>query len=175
MGINGFEGVGPEWLLPKKKESLFTFWKKARFEGGERETDLPVHAYCITAPFSLIFSLFFSVFFLIFFFFFLLCFSFYSIKMFCFSIPLSGHGKGPFIVPAVTNLLPFYKACTQRFLLKLVSFGWSVILAGRTSQKGLGRSRKINLFPSPHHQTIPPLPLTSGPWPHHVLYWLGTG
>ena len=24
VGINGFEGVGPEWLLPKK-ESLFTF------------------------------------------------------------------------------------------------------------------------------------------------------
>ena len=42
VGINGFEGVGPEWLLPKKKESLFTFWKKARFEGGgegKRSTD----------------------------------------------------------------------------------------------------------------------------------------
>ena len=59
--------------------------------------------------------------------------------------------------------------------LNLASFGWSVIPAGRTSQKGLGRSRKINLFPSPHHQTIPPLPLTSGPWPHHVPYWLGIG
>ena len=45
MGINGFEGVGPEWLLPKKKECLFTFWKKVRFEEGERETDLLVHAY----------------------------------------------------------------------------------------------------------------------------------
>ena len=67
------------------------------------------------------------------------------------------------------------RACTQRFLLKLVSFGWSIIPVGRTSQKGLGRNRKIDIFPSPHHQTIPPLPLTSGPWPHHVLYWLGTG
>ena len=45
VGINGFEGVGPEWLLPKKKESLFTFWKKVRFEGGERETGLLVHAH----------------------------------------------------------------------------------------------------------------------------------
>ena len=45
MGINGFEGVGPEWLLPQKKESLFAFWKKVRFEGGERETDLLVHAH----------------------------------------------------------------------------------------------------------------------------------
>ena len=67
------------------------------------------------------------------------------------------------------------KACTQRFPLKLASFGWPIILTGRTSQKGLGRNHKIDLFPSPHHQTIPPLPLTSGPWPHHVLYWLGTG
>ena len=45
VGINGFEGVGPEWLLPQKKESLFAFWKKVRFEGGERETDLLVHAH----------------------------------------------------------------------------------------------------------------------------------
>ena len=67
------------------------------------------------------------------------------------------------------------RACTQRFPLKLASFGWPIILTGRTSQKGLGRNHKIDLFPSPHHQTIPPLPLTSGPWPHHVLYWLGTG
>ena len=36
VGINDFEGVGPEWLLPQKKESLFAFWKKVRFEGGER-------------------------------------------------------------------------------------------------------------------------------------------
>ena len=35
--------------------------------------------------------------------------------------------------------------------LNLASFGWSVIPAGRTSQKGLGRSRKIGLFSSPHH------------------------
>ena len=59
--------------------------------------------------------------------------------------------------------------------LNLDYFGWSVIPTGRTSQKGLGRNRKIDLFSFPHHQTIPPLPLTSGPWPHHVLYWLGTG
>ena len=47
LDLNGY--------CPKKKESLFTFWKKARFEGGERETDLLVHAYCITSPSSLIF------------------------------------------------------------------------------------------------------------------------
>lgn len=71
--------------------------------------------------------------------------------------------------------LSILKACTQRFPLKLASFGWSVIPAGRISQKGFGQEPQIDLFPSPHHQTIPLLPLTSGPWPHHVLYWLGTG
>lgn len=95
-------------IIQKKKKSLFTFWERARFEGGERETDLLVHAYCITSPSSLIFSLFFSVFFLIFFLVFLLYFSFYFVKMLCFLIPFSGHGKGPFIVPAMTNALPFY-------------------------------------------------------------------
>ena len=39
--------------------------------------------------------------------------------------------------------------------LNLASFRWSVIPAGCTSQKSLGRSRKIGLFPFPHHQTIP--------------------
>ena len=81
------------------------------------------------------------------------------------------------LLPATVLMLSLstLKTCTQRFPLKLASFGWSIIPVGRTSQKGLGSSRKIDLFPSPHHQTIPPLPLTSGPWPHHVLYWLGTG
>ena len=96
---------------------------------------------------------------------------------------LPDRGRFHFPLYRNTSFLPRYKwflslslkACTQRFPLKLASFGWSIIPAGRTSQKGLGRNRKINLFPFPHHQTIPPLPLISGPWPHHVLYWLGTG
>ena len=33
VGINGFEGVRPEWLL-LKKESLLRFGKRAEFEGG---------------------------------------------------------------------------------------------------------------------------------------------
>ena len=45
MGINDFEGVGPEWLLPQRKSPCLRFWKKVRFEGGERETDLLVHAH----------------------------------------------------------------------------------------------------------------------------------
>ena len=58
---------------------------------------------------------------------------------------------------------------------QIASFGWSIIPAGRTSQKRLEQGPKIGLFPSPHYQTTPPLPLTSDPWSHHVLYWLGTG
>ena len=53
---------------------------------------------------------------------------------------------------------------------------WVVCHPSRTYlPKGLRQEPQIDLFLSPHHQTIPPLPLTSGPWPHHVLYWLGTG
>ena len=210
-----------------KKESLFTFWKKARFEERERENDLPVHAHCVTSHSSLIFSLFSSLFFfLIFFLFFLLCFFLFTLQVLYFSIPFSGHSKGCFIVPTVTNILPFcpltafvwsghtcqapglcdihpYQTEAGLFCFSVYRntsschginafslhsqgmhptvtpqtclFWWSIIPAGRTSQKGLCRSRKIDLFPSPHHQTIPHLPLTSGPWPHHILYWLGTG
>ena len=77
------------------KEVLVTFWKRVGFEGGERETDLLMHAHCITSHFSLIFSLFFSVFFLIFFLFFLLCFSFYSQNALFFD-PLFRARQGPF-------------------------------------------------------------------------------
>ena len=130
----------------------------------------------------------------------------------------TGHGKGLFIVPAVTNVLLLcpltalvWSGCTCRsyktlarqrrthFVLlcaadsfcpsghrglschdvnllslhtqsmhstipsQIASFGWSIIPAGRTSQKRLEQGPKIGLFPSPHHQTTPPLPLTFGP------------
>ena len=39
---------------------------------------------------------------------------------------------------------------------QIASFGWSIIPAGRTSQKRLEQGPKIDLFPSPHHQTTPP-------------------
>ena len=100
MGINGFEGVGPEWLLPQKKESLFAFWKKVRFEGGERETDLLVHAHWTNSLFFLVSFLFFSVFFLA------LFFSFHFVKYtLFFDPPSTGHGKGFFIAPAVASVL----------------------------------------------------------------------
>ena len=46
---------------------------------------------------------------------------------------------------------------------QIVSFGWSIIPAGRTSQKRLEQEPWIDLFPSPHHQTTPPF--TSYLWP----------
>ena len=49
----------------KERRSLFTFWKKVRFEGGERETDLWVHALSEIAPVFFFLSFpFFSFYFL---------------------------------------------------------------------------------------------------------------
>ena len=171
----------------------------------------------------LVFFPFFSLFVLIFFLYSVLFF--YVVKIPCFLIPSTGHGKGLFIVPVVTSVLLFCPlttfvwsghACLARqrrihFCLfcaprthfvsacrglscldvyflsphtqsthstvpsQIASFGWSIITAGRTPQKWLKQGPKIDPFPSPHHQTTPPLPPTSGPWLHHVLYWLGTG
>ena len=70
-------------VIAPKEKSLFTFWKKVRFEGGERETDLLVHSHWTNSLFSFLVSfLFFSVFFLIFFLFFLLCFFFSFLKIY---------------------------------------------------------------------------------------------
>ena len=62
---------------------------------------------------------------------------------------LSCHGVGAF------SLYPSWHV-PNGSSLNLTSFGWSVIPAGRTSQNSLSRSREIGIFPSPHHQTIPP-------------------
>ena len=96
VGINGFEGVGPEWLLPQKKESLFAFWKKVRFEGGEREIDLLVHTHWTNSLLSL-FPLFSSLFsFLSFFFSSCSVFSFHFVKYTLFFGPLFRAWQGPF-------------------------------------------------------------------------------
>ena len=123
MGINGFEGVGPEWLLPQKKESLFAFWKKVRFEGGERETNLLVHAHWTNFFFFFFLSfLSFLLCFLsyLFFLFFLLCFFFSLRKIYPVflrsSSTFTGHGKGLFIAPAVASVL---RSCP------LTAFVWS--------------------------------------------------
>ena len=63
-------------------------------------------------------------------------------------------------------------ACTYWLQLSFASFGWYVIPAGHFPQKSPSKNLKIGFFPFP---TTKPCPLTSDPWPHHVLYWLGTG
>ena len=39
-------------MVIAQKESLLRFRKRAGFEGGERETDLLVHAHCTISLFS---------------------------------------------------------------------------------------------------------------------------
>ena len=87
LDLNGY--------CPKRSPCL-CFWKRARFEEGERETDLPVHAHCITSPSSLIFSLFFSVFFLIYFSLLFTLFFFLLHKKALFFDPLFRARQGPF-------------------------------------------------------------------------------
>ena len=103
---------------PKKKESLFAFWKKVRFEGGKRETDLWVHALFEITPVFLSFP-FFSFYFLSYLFSFGSCsVSFFHFEnVLCFRSPLfTGHGKGLFIAPAVASVL---RSCP------LTAFVWS--------------------------------------------------
>ena len=60
---------------------------------------------------------------------------------------------------------------------QIASFGWSIIPAGRTSQKRLGQEPEIDLFSSPYHQTTPPLyllPLAHGPTMSYIG-WVQAG
>ena len=90
--------------------------------------------------FSLIFSLFFSVFFLIFFLLLFTLFFLFTPRMLCFSVPFSGHGKGPFIVPIVTNVLLF---------CPLTAFVWSGRTCRPTSRVTftLARQRQVCFVP----------------------------
>ena len=108
MRINGFEGIGPEWLSSQWESFLLAFWRKMRF-WREREADLLVHALWTNSLLSfLVFFPFLSVFVLIFFLSLLLCFSFHIVRCtICFFTLSTGHGKGLFIVPAVTSVLLF--------------------------------------------------------------------
>ena len=85
----------------------------------------------------------FSLFVLIFFLFFLLCSFFYVVKIPCFSMPSTGHGKGLFIVPAVTSVLLF---CS------LTAFVWS----GYACQlyKTSARQRRIHFVHSVRRRLI---------------------
>ena len=102
-------------VITQKKESLFTFWKRTRFEGGERENDLSVHVHCITSHSSLIF---FSLFFFVFLSYlfsssFYSVFSFYSINALFFHLFLRAR-QGPFYSACHDQsftILPFNHLC----------------------------------------------------------------
>ena len=81
-------------VVDQKKEFLFAFWKKVRFEGGERETDLWMHALLNQLSFFLVF-LSFLFYFLSYLFSFLLAlfFLFTPENILCFSIPLQGTAR----------------------------------------------------------------------------------
>ena len=103
VGINGFEGVGPEWLLPKRKYLLRFGWEQDL--KGERGKPtywcMPIELSPFFPKFPLSSSLFS---FLSFSFLFTLCFSFYFVNALFFD-PLFRARQGP-----------FYSACRdQRF------------------------------------------------------------
>ena len=77
------------------KGILVTFWKRVGFEGGERETDLLVHAHCTISFFFFQFPLFSSLFSLLSFFFSFTLFSFYSVNALFFN-PFFRAQQGPF-------------------------------------------------------------------------------
>ena len=103
VGINSFEGVGPEWLLPKRNP-CYILEESMIWRG--REGNRPTGAYPLYyLSFFFNFLSFFLCFLSYLFSFLLLCFLF-TPWILCFSISFSGHGKGPFIVPAVASFLP---------------------------------------------------------------------
>ena len=101
--INGFEGVGPKWLLPKRNPCYVL--EESRIWRG-REGNRPTGA-CLLYYLSLFLNfLSFLLCFLSYLFSFLLLFFLFTPWILCFSIPFSGHGKGSFIVPIVASFLP---------------------------------------------------------------------
>ena len=115
VGINGFEGVRSEWLMPKRNPCCVLeesrIWRGR--EGNWPSSACPLHYLSF-------FLNFLSSVFLFFLLFSFALFSFYSVNTLCFSILFSGHGKSSFIVPTVTSFLPF---------CPLTAFIWSGVLA----------------------------------------------
>ena len=115
-------------MVNTQKESLLCFGREQHLKGERGKSTY----WCMPIVLSLFFPrfpLFFPLFSLLSFSFLSLvfCYSafFYSMNTLYFSILFSGHGKGPFIVPAVTNFL---------LLCPLTAFVWS----GRTCRPKKG-------------------------------------
>ena len=94
-------------IVPLGRFSFAFLGGKVRFLKGERGK--PIYWCMLFRTNSLlsflVFLPFLSVFVLIFFLFLSLCFSFHVVKNPLFFILFTGHGKGLFIVPAVTSIL----------------------------------------------------------------------
>ena len=109
MGINGFEGVGPEWLLPKRNV-CYVLEESRIWRGRERNRPTgacPLYYLSFFLNFLSSFLCFLSYLFLFFLLFSFTLFFFYSVNALRFSIRFSGHSKGPFIVPSVTSFYHF--------------------------------------------------------------------
>ena len=110
-------------MVNAQKESLLRFGREQDLKGERGKSTY----WCMPIVLSLLFFLnflssflcFLSYLFPFFFLFSFTLFSFYSMNTLYFSIPFSGHGKGPFIVPTMTSFL---------LLCPLTAFVWS----GRT-------------------------------------------
>ena len=127
-------------IVPLGKLSFAFFGENVRFLKGERGK--PIYWCMLFRTNSLlsflVFFPFFSLFVLIFFSSLLtLFFLFYVVKIPCFSILSTGHGKGLFIVPAVTSVLLF---------CPLTAFVWSGYAC--QSYKTPARLRRIHFVHS---------------------------
>ena len=133
------------------------FWKRAAFEGGEREIDLLVHAHSIISLLSSISSLLSSVFSLIFF------FSFSCFLLLCF---LLLHEYPLFFNPVFrARQGSFYSACRDQFFTTLPLNCLCLVWAYLPTKKGfvcvpftLVRQRQVSFI---RQSTVALLPATA--------------
>ena len=99
-------------MVIAQKESLLRFGREQDLKGERGKSTY----WCMPIVLSLLFFLnflssflcFLSYLFPFFFLFSFTLFSFYFVNTLCFSIPYSGHDKGPFIVPAMTSFFYYF-------------------------------------------------------------------
>ena len=133
-------------IVPLGKLSFAFFGGKVRFLKGERGK--PIYWCMLFRTKSLLSFLVFFPFFLsfpsnLFSFLLTLFFLFYVVKIPCFFLFHTGHGKGLFIVPAVTSVLLF---------CPLTAFVWSGYAC--QSYKTPARQRRIHFVHSVHRGLI---------------------
>ena len=176
MGINSFEGVGPEWLLPKRSPCL-RFGREQDLKG---ERGKPIY-WCMPIELSLFFPqspLFSSLFsFLSFFFSFYSVFLFYSVNSLFFDPPFRAR-QGPFYSAyrdQCFTTLPLNRLCLVWAYLPTTK-GFVCVSHPCQTQTGLFHSlvrrstltchsiNALSLYPQGMHLAVPPstLPLLGG-------------